>query len=504
VVVDSPDEIDGDTIEADVVIVGSGAAGSVLAHRLAERGRDVVMLERGSHVDPSTFVEDEKTQLTRLYRDGALQVARNFRFQVLQGVCVGGTTVINNAVCFDIPPRVLRRWNDHDGLDAGLDEERLARSFQELRSWLPVTPQTESAYAFHQPGAAKFDEGIKALGLDRDGEYDVVDANVTDCLGSGYCNIGCAWGKKLSALDRILPAAQAVRPGAVRIVSDCDVREVERQNGRATGVACRLPDDRSLRVNAQTVVVSAGALASSLLLRRSGFRSRVGDGMSFNLATPLTADFDEELNAYAGMQICRYLAPAGHDGLVVETWFNPPMMQSLFMPGWFDQHYENMRRYSHMTCVGVVVGSHADGRVRKAFLKDHPDLEYEPGKQDLDKLVEGMKLAGRVFFAAGAKRVMPPTFGYLEITSPDQLDDLDRHVKSHGDLLINSAHPQGGNAISRDREKGVVDDHFRVWNGERPMENLYVCDASVFPSSLTVNPQLTVMALAAYAAETIE
>jgi choline dehydrogenase-like flavoprotein len=157
-----------------------------------------------------------------------------------------------------------------------------------------------------------------------------------------------------------------------------------------------------------------------------------------------------------------------------------------------------------MTCFGVVVGSGNDGSVKHALIGEGPELDYEPSPSDRARLIDGMKLAGRIAFAAGAERVMPPTFGYLEITSEAQLADLDEDVRAHGDLLVNSAHPQGGNPMSRDPEKGVVDERFRVRHDGEPLENLYVADASVFPSSVTVNPQLTVMALASYAAQTID
>jgi choline dehydrogenase-like flavoprotein len=421
-------------------------------------------------------------------------------------MCVGGTTVVNNAVCFDLPEHVLRRWNDPSGLDAGIDPDRLGGRFRELREWLPVLEQSENGTRFHQSGARKFNEGIEALGLDENGRFAApVEANILDCLGSGYCNIGCQWGKKLSALDTTLPRAQ-VKFGSdrVRIVSECRVERIERDGRRATALECKLADGSRLRVDANTVVVAAGALASSLLLQRSKIKTPAGKGISFNLATPLTADFPERLDAYAGMQICRYMQPPGDDGLVLETWFNPAMMQSLFMPGWFDDHWHNMQRYPYMTCFGVVVGSGNDAKVKRALIGEGPELDYVTAPDDRARLIDGMKLAGRIAFAAGAKRVMPPTFGYLEITSEDQLDDLDEEVRAHGDLLVNSAHPQGGNPMSRDSEKGVVDERFRVRHRGEPMENLYVADASVFPSSVTVNPQLTVMALAAYAAQTIE
>jgi choline dehydrogenase-like flavoprotein len=496
--VSEPNEVDAERITADVAIVGSGAAGAILAYRLAERGREVVVLEGGKHVDPRDFTEDERVQFSNLFADGGLQLSTDTRFQVLQGKCVGGSTVINNAVCYDIPPTTLRRWNDPDGLDAGLDEERLRKSFTRLRKWLPVHNQ-EDTTKYLQAGGSKMAQGIEELGLD--GAGGVVDANIKDCLGSGYCNIGCAYGKKLSALDNVLPRAQRDFPGGVRIFSECMAERIDTSGERATGVHCKLSDGRRLDVRANTVVVSGGALASSLLLQRSHLGGkRVGTGLSFNVGAPLTADFPKKLNSFDGLQITHGYRPAGEDQLILESWFNPVGTQALLMPGWFSAHYENMRRYAHLSCIGVVVGSQSNATVKPSFRGKGMKLHYEPTESDLKLMIKGTKLAARIHFASGALRVMPMTFASRSYTSVEQVNELDRLVRDNTDIGLHTSHPQGGNAVSRDPDKGVVDERLRVHG----MENLYVCDASSFPSSVTVNPQLTVMALADYAAAGIE
>jgi choline dehydrogenase-like flavoprotein len=494
--VNDPNEVDAEEIKTDVAIIGSGAAGSVLAYRLAERGREVVLLEGGKHVDPRDFVEDERVQFSRLFADGGMQMSVDSRFQVLQGKCVGGSTVVNNAVCYDLPDRTLQRWNDSDGLDAGIDPEDLAKSFRRLREWLPVYSQESSKRL--QVGGTKMAEGIEALGLDGNGG--VVDANIKDCLGSGYCNIGCAYGKKLSALDNILPRAQREFGEGVRIFSECLAEYIETKSHRATEVVCRLSDGRRLRVAAETVVVSGGALASSLLLQRSGLGGRLaGTGLSFNVGAPLTADFEEELNSYDGLQITHGYRPPGEEQLILESWFNPVGTQALMMPGWFRDHYENMRRYPHLSCIGVVVGSQRNGTVKPTRGRGMR-LTYDPSDADLALMLKGTKLAARIHFASGALRVMPMTFRSRSYTSLEQVDELDEIVRDNTDIALHTSHPQGGNAVSRDPGKGVIDERF----GIHGIENVYVCDASVFPSSVTVNPQLTVMALADYAAAGIE
>ena len=489
-----PADLDGaePELEADAVVIGSGAAGAIIAAELAAAGREVLVVERGEHVDPSEFTEDEAEMITRLYADGALQLARDFRFQVLQGMCVGGSTVVNNAVCFEIPERVLRRWNEEHS--AGLDPGRVAGSFAAVRRQLRITRQPTR---FLNPGARRFTEGIERLGLDG-GESGVVEANIAGCIGCGYCNIGCRFGKKLSMLDTVLPDAQHDHGDRLRILSECLADGIERDYGRVSGVHCRLADGRRVRVRTPLAVVSAGAVNSSYLLLRSGVAGPVGEGLSFNMASPLTAEFAEELRSYDGLQISHFFDPGEGREFVAETWFNPVLSQALNMPGWFEDHYENMTRYAHMTAAGALVGTARNGRVKKALLGG-PDIVYKPEPRDLARLLEGLKTVGRIYLAAGALRVMPLTFRFHEFRNERELERLDDLVRDASDISLGTGHPQGGNAIGEDPATAVVDPGFRVHG----VEGLYVCDASVFPTSLTVNPQMTVMALARYAADEI-
>lgn len=489
----APDEV-GERLSADAVVVGSGAAGAIIAYRLAESGKRVLVLERGRHVDPAEFTEDEMVQISNLYADGALQLSRDFSFQVLQGMCVGGSTVVNNAVCFDLPPEVLSHWNGRQ-LDAGLDEARLGDSFERVRRWLQISRPPSP---FLQRGAEKFLLGIENLGLGaRPNNVDVVEANIADCPGSGYCNIGCPFGAKLSMLDKVLPEGQQ-RFGVerLRILPECRAERIETAGGLAQAVVARLADGRQVRVDAETIVVAAGAIASSWLLMRSRIaKGRAGRDLRFNMGSPITADFEECLDSFDGVQISHYFAPPAEQGFVMETWFNPVVSQALNMPGWLDDHRHNMSRFRNLTAAGVLVGTQGSARLRPA-LTGGVDIVYKPARKDLETLVGALKLLARIYLAAGARRVMPSTFQFHEFTSEAQLDRLDDYVRDSSYLSIGSGHPQGGNAISRDSSKGVVDSSLRVHG----FENLYVCDASVFPSATTVNPQLTVMALADYAA----
>jgi choline dehydrogenase-like flavoprotein len=503
--VHAPEEV-GEAIEADVCIVGSGAGGATLAYELAKAGREVLILERGPYVEPRDFTENEVEMVGRLYGDGVMQQTEDFRFTVLQGSCVGGSTTVNNAVCFRPPEPVLARWNDPRSHDAGLDLDRLRASVEAVERQLDVHRQDE---ALLNRSGVLYVQGAEAAGLSPGQlEAAVVRANIRDCLGCGYCNIGCAYGRKLSMLDRTLPAAQAEFPGRVRIVAECEVERLRTLSGKPARVSelrAALGKDRRVTVRADTFVLSAGAIGSSYLLLRSGIggllglgpRLPVGRGLSFNMGAPLTAEMEQPVRAYEGLQISHYGIPS-QNGFVFETWFNPPVAQAVNMPGWFEQHFENMRAYDHLMAVGVLVGTAGNARVRRA-LTGGPGISYRPEKRDLQTLARGLQLLGRVLFAAGAKRVMLNTWGYDELRRPDELGRIEQIVSDPDYVTLGTGHPQGGNGLSRSPRHGVVGPDFRVHG----YENLHVCDASVFPSSLTVNPQLTVMGLAHYAAREI-
>jgi choline dehydrogenase-like flavoprotein len=502
----APESVRDADLTADVVVVGSGAGGSIVAHDLVERGYDVLVLERGLHVDPSDFTEDEADMYSRLYADGALQLSSDFTFQILQGMCVGGGTVVNNGVSFDLPPRVHAEWNG-PGLDAGLpDPATLKRSFDEVRRLLGVTAQQDAPVS---EGTRRVVRALEHRAGACGPGARVVDANLNGCLGCGDCNIGCRFGRKLSMLDGVLPAAQALgdrrapagSSGSLRVLARCRAERIERAGRGARVVRCRLGGDRprEVTVRARAVVVAAGAVHSSRLLMASGLGGDLaGRRLCANVALHMTGAFPEVLRSFEGLQISHYWEPPAGAGYMLETWFNPVMSQALVMPGWFQDHQRNMERYDRLACVGALVASRpCDNRVRR---RPHPltgaEIDFTPPRADLDRLLAAAKEAGRVLFDAGAQEVMPPTFRYHAFTSPEELDELDDVVRDAGDISVRTAHPQGGNPMSASRALGVVDPEFRVWG----TEDVYVCDASVFPTAITVNPQLTVMALAHLAA----
>ena len=499
--VKSEKDVQGESIEGDVIVIGSGAAASILAKGLVESGRQVLMIERGNHERPETFGENEMEMVSRLFQDGAIQAARDFRFTVFQGSCVGGSTVVNNAVCFKMPEEVLDRWIDPHGLNAGLNKKGVMASMD--RAWEMIgTEHMDEQVVRLNPGGYLFKQGCKKLGLDKPPTLvDSVNANISGCAGCGYCNIGCKYDRKLSMLVSILPGIQSkFGKDSLQIIAGCEAVKLIRTGERISAVECEFRNGRRITVRGKTFVVAAGAISSSLLLLKSklGIRN-AGKYLSFNVGSQLTAAFPNKIDSYDGLQISHFLKISPNPGYVMESWFNPPMFQSTAMPGWFEDHFNNMRRYDRLACVGILVGSESNAEARVGGLT-HREIRYTPTTKDFKTLLTGLELSGEIMFAAGAESVMPNSFKYYEFKSTQELRKLSDVIRDPSEITLGTGHPQGGNIIGNSSATGVVNAEFKVFD----YTNLYVCDASVFPTSLGVNPQLTVMGLADYAVQFVK
>jgi len=322
--------------------------------------------------------------------------------------------------------------------------------------------------------------------------------NKDHCLGCGYCNFGCRWGRKLSMAETYVPAAQAA---GARVVANCHAQKIEVDGRRARAVHCRRADGRALTVRAQSVVVACGAIGSSVLLMKSGITRNVGERFSFNAGSPVFAQFPDELRSFDGVQMAAFVDL--HDYLL-ESLFYPPVAFAAALPGWFGAHFQRMAAYRHFACAGVLIGTDHNGRVKRtARLRElFGPVDYRMTGADLARMRQGVAMLAHVYFAAGADRVLPATFADVVLeraeygsAAPAQIEArLRKAIRRPEDLTLSSAHPQGGNPMSDKQSMGVVDSRFRVHGHD----NLFVCDASVFPTTIAINPQLTIMAVADY------
>ncbi len=495
--------------EVEYCIIGSGAAGGLLAYRLGllkGNQNSICVLERGGYYTPHRdFSDDEMRVFRTLYADGGLQVTRSFDFTVLQGECVGGTTVINNAVCFQMPEIARGEWKAF-----GFEADQLTSHYQRVAEEINIGVVTDNAVnsraeQLFMEGVRKYNDTLDGLGPLKPAQRN--SGNFLNCTGCGLCNCGCKYMRKMSVLETYIPWAQAHGVSVVPSVSAvrCEVDETGGVK-RATSVIVRTASGNFERVKVRkAVIIAAGAIASSRFLMRSDLGGEgVGQGLSCNFAIPPVVIFDEPVYAYDGLQMAMYARPESEEA-VFETTFFPPGSYSITFPQYFDQHAQMMGAYTRAVNFTALVGSDPAGSVsRNRDLVFGRAIQWEPTASDLNRIRKALISIIQISRAAGAKKVLLPTHPVLHLQLNGSIEDvvrkMDRILVDKRFFNFVTAHPQGGNMMASDSiADRVVELDFRV----KECSNVYLCDASVFPRGIRVNPQWTIMALASMASESI-
>lgn len=474
-------------LTTDFAVVGSGAGGAVTAYYLARAHERVTVLERGRWVRPADMPADELTALSTLYKDGAAQMSSTFDVALLQGTCVGGSTLLANVVCFRLPERVRRRYAA-GGFE--LEPESLARSYARVES---VLGTHETVPHILNPVAARLERGMRALGT-TPARFQFA---TLDCNGCGRCNVGCSFGAKLDASRTWIP--MALGRGAT-LHAETEALRLEVHRGKVTALVCReRRTGRLFRVRARRYVLSGGAVNTPELLLKSGILpSRVGTRMSMNAGAMMVAEYPEPVDAYRGLQMGVYHM---NDDYTIEQDHNPYLSFSMTQPNWLDRERDTRPDlYRHLASGGVLVPTQPVGRVylhplRRLFprLFERAEFSFRMAEQDLATFVRGYQHLARIYFASGAVRVFAPTHQPVEMRGPDEVGVLAAVLTEPREISgLGTAHPQGGCPLGDDGARDVLTPEFRV----RGVENLFVVDASVFPSSMGINPMATIMAVA--------
>jgi len=286
----------------------------------------------------------------------------------------------------------------------------------------------------------------------------------------------------------------------------CETQSNGKGAKKVTAVIVRKENGEFRRIRIRkALIAAAGAIASSRFLMRSELGGNgVGRGLSCNYAFPTLVQFREVVDAFDGVQITMFAAPDSFEA-VFETTYNPPGAYSIATPLHFKHHSEMMRAYPLGVNFGALVGSDPCGSVaRNRDLLFGRAIEWRQTEGDIGRIKKALATLVRIARASGAERIILPTHPALIIPLDDNfekaLEGLDRVLNNSRYFNFATAHPQGGNMMADEsHDERVVDLDFRV----RECENLFVCDASIFPRGIRVNPQWTIMALASAAAERI-
>lgn len=489
-------------LDADVIIVGSGAGGGTVARTLAPLARDgmrVLVLEQGPRLDDHEFTGREIDMADALYEDGGGFLTADGTMTLAFGRAYGGSTVVYTGTSLVAPERVIRAWDV-----PGLTHQDIARRSKIIMEENGVHLLSDEDL---NENNKLFVAGCAKLGL----RAEQFPLNLRGCVGSSLCNLGCPNRAKQGTHRVQLPAAE--REG-VEVVTRAQVLRIE-ERALMVRVRERRPGEKGrpsewapgeYRVDANMIVLAGGSIGSTALLLRSGFGERLptlGHGFTAHPAHILVAEHERAITNDVGHPKSFFVDRAEEEGFVLETCMYFPFVTAKNLTGFGEAHAKLMRAFPRLQMILVLaIDRAADGNRIAVDRAGRPVVHYKLARHTITSLVRATRTSARIFFAAGAARVHAPSARppLIEREDAGRLDELvsERHFRP-GTISVSAAHLMGGCGMGRDARDSVTDAVGRVHG----IPWLRVADSSLFPDALEINPYVTVMALADRVAERV-
>ena len=478
----------------DVVVVGSGPAGAVVAYEAAAAGKDVILIEEGPPFTPDDFVLEGSLSMARTMREGGLRTTRGgFFMPTMQAIALGGGSLVNSAICVRSPDFTLDAWCEQYQLKRTTRAD-LDPHYQAIEDFLGIAPTPDEVQG---PRNLLFRDGCTKMGF----SSEPIARNVRGCRGSGECFTGCRARAKQSVDISYVPAA--MQHGA-RVLTSLQVQKVLASGRRAIGVEGQVvrpfTGERTHRfkIEAKVVVLAAGCMATPVLLQKSdqlaNSSGAAGEYLQFHPGVALMGVFPErthpQFGATQGYQSLHFL----RRGFKLETLWAPPGVLAVRLPGFGFDLKQNLARFPYSAIWDAIASCNRSfGRVKARRGTLDPALTYAVHPEDVKIMGEAMWVLAQIFFAAGATSVLPGVHRLPdEMHSLAEAEVLRTHDLKASDLTCGGNHVFSTTRMHGDAKQGVVVEDGRCHD----MDNLYVVDTGILPRSPSVNPMLTVMALA--------
>lgn len=485
-------------LTCDVVIVGTGAGAGISAELLTRAGLKVVLVEEGPLKTSVDFNQRESEAYATLYQDGAARRTVDMAITVLQGRCVGGTTVINWTSSFRTPVDTLGHWQQHFGLQ-DYTEATMAPYFEQVEHRLSMTPWEVAP----NPNNELLRTGATKLGI----HAKVIPRNVKGCWNLGSCGMGCPTNAKQSMLVTTIPTAL---DNGAQLFHHTRAQKFEIKDGKVQALVCvpvqingQTPTDKTLRITAKHYIVAGGAINSPALLKRSDVpdpHSLLGKRTFLHPVTFSMGIFDEKVEGWTGAPQSIYTDHFLHTqpidgpmGYKIEVPPLHPALSSVLVGGYGSDFTERLKAlpHTHMTLALLRDGFHEESQGGNVMLNvdGSPLLYYPLTDYVLDGARRSLLSMTELQFAAGARKVMPKHEMGRYYTSWAEAKQAIAELPMKPQLTgLGSAHVMGGCGMGGNEKQGVVRPDGVHWQ----VENLSVHDGSVFPTSIGANPQLSV------------
>lgn len=464
----------GETIETDILVIGSGPGGCISATMFAEAGRSVLMVEEGQNLPLATTPHFSCEEMLLKYRNAGVSVAMGRqKLAWVEGCCVGGGSEINRGLYHRTPPYVLEQWA-RDYKVADLAPDSMAPHFEACEAIAEVQyvpgKISESSLMLERGAKAKGWDVIEAARLYR---YDKNDGRgEKQSMSATYVRRFEQLGGRLLANSRIdrlkringIWHAQGSQPG---------------EGG----------DQHALQIRARTVFVACGAVQTPALLRRSGIRHNIGNSLRFHPMLKIVAEFDREVNApgdFDPVHQVKQFEPQFGIGCSIAK---PPLLGMALASQ--SHHFSAIEaRWRRMGIYYVqTTGGAATVRNIPGFSSPLIRIRFRP--DELATMAEGLNRLSEAMLAAGAVRVLPCIRGYPVLGQSTGVKPLPESLKL-ADGSITSVHIFSSCPMGEDDRRTATNSFGKVHD----TDGLYISDASLLCTPTVANPQGTVMAVA--------
>jgi len=492
--------------EYDIIIIGSGVGGGTVADvfsKYVQKGLNVLILEGGPYRKKEHFNQRENDMSSIYFNKGAF-LSKNLHIGLAAGNTVGGSSAVYTGVSFRPPKSVIENWKSSFGLSF-LTDDYVEQTLSEHEEQLNIKELPES---YDNDNNRLFKKGANNLNI----EIKRLRINVRNCQQQGFCNLGCTVGAKQGTLELQIPDSVA---NGVELIYNAWVHEITSHSVKfniSKAIAESEPNkwkEGLYEFGAKVIVLAGGVLQTPALVLRSlknlSIKNKlIGRYLSLHPVFNLNAVYKEKIKNFRGFPKTYYIDQfSDTEGYYLETSFYYPGITAKNIPGHGKIHQDIMRKYEQM--MSILILSHDPSEYHNRITIDKqgkPILNYKVNKNVKESLTKAIQRAAAIFFSAGCtEMIIPGTKKYLLNTEDkEHLADLIHSKNIQFERTpLSSAHPQGGMRMTKSVKTGVVNTD-GLLNGTK---SIYVADASIFPSSVKVNPYQTIMLMANHVANRI-